>query len=113
MSRVLGEGPGRGLNDAGFTTPGGPHPPPQATPQRGPVRYSEQGPVGKSGATAEDRRQVGGGDEGTRTPDPRDANAVLFQLSYIPTGRGRALGRRPVAEFSRGSCRVPPTEPAQ
>jgi hypothetical protein len=26
-----------------------------------------------------------GGDEGTRTPDPRDANAVLFQLSYIPT----------------------------
>ena len=27
-----------------------------------------------------------GGDEGTRTPDPRDANAVLFQLSYIPTG---------------------------
>ena len=29
-----------------------------------------------------------GGDEGTRTPDPRDANAVLFQLSYIPTGDG-------------------------
>ena len=29
---------------------------------------------------------MGGGDEGTRTPDPRDANAVLFQLSYIPTG---------------------------
>ena len=28
-----------------------------------------------------------GGDEGTRTPDPRDANAVLSQLSYIPTGR--------------------------
>jgi hypothetical protein len=27
----------------------------------------------------------GGGDEGTRTPDPRDANAVLSQLSYIPT----------------------------
>ena len=26
-----------------------------------------------------------GGDEGTRTPDPRDANAVLSQLSYIPT----------------------------
>ena len=39
-----------------------------------------------------------GGDEGTRTPDPRDANAVLFQLSYIPTGstvaRGRRTGRR-------------------
>lgn len=30
-----------------------------------------------------------GGDEGTRTPDPRDANAVLSQLSYIPTGRRR------------------------
>ena len=29
-----------------------------------------------------------GGDEGTRTPDPCDANAVLSQLSYIPTGRG-------------------------
>ena len=31
-----------------------------------------------------------GGDEGTRTPDPRDANAVLFQLSYIPTGADEA-----------------------
>ena len=30
-----------------------------------------------------------GGDEGTRTPDPRDANAVLSQLSYIPTERSR------------------------
>ena len=29
--------------------------------------------------------QDNGGDEGTRTPDPRDANAVLSQLSYIPT----------------------------
>ena len=35
-----------------------------------------------------------GGDEGTRTPDPRDANAVLFQLSYIPKGRTVAHGRR-------------------
>ena len=34
------------------------------------------------------RRDDRGGDEGTRTPDPRDANAVLFQLSYIPTGPG-------------------------
>ncbi len=34
--------------------------------------------------------RCGGGDEGTRTPDPRDANAVLFQLSYIPT-RSRSL----------------------
>lgn len=32
------------------------------------------------------RSGSGGGDEGTRTPDPCDANAVLFQLSYIPTG---------------------------
>ena len=34
------------------------------------------------------RLEIGGGDggdEGTRTPDPRDANAVLSQLSYIPT----------------------------
>ena len=30
-----------------------------------------------------------GGDEGTRTPDLRDANAALSQLSYIPTGTGR------------------------
>ena len=29
-----------------------------------------------------------GGDEGTRTPDPRDANAVLSQLSYIPIRAG-------------------------
>ena len=37
------------------------------------------------------RAGKGGGDEGTRTPDPRDANAVLSQLSYIPTG-GRVYG---------------------
>ena len=40
---------------------------------------------------------MGGGDEGTRTPDPRDANAVLFQLSYIPTGSTVAEGAGPVA----------------
>ena len=40
-----------------------------------------------------------GGDEGTRTPDPRDANAVLFQLSYIPTD-GWRVGTEPVAECS-------------
>src|SRR5674476_760496 len=35
----------------------------------------------------------GGGDEGTRTPDHRDANAVLFRLSYITTrGRSHAFG---------------------
>ena len=32
-----------------------------------------------------------GGDEGTRTPDPRDANAVLSQLSYIPTAGGEYI----------------------
>src|ERR671912_1637252 len=31
-------------------------------------------------------RPTGGGDEGTRTPGLRDANAALSQLSYIPTG---------------------------
>ncbi len=30
-----------------------------------------------------------GGDEGTRTPDLCDANAALFQLSYIPGGMAR------------------------
>ena len=38
--------------------------------------------------------QDDGGDEGTRTPDPCDANAVLFQLSYIPMGRALAEGGR-------------------
>ncbi len=33
--------------------------------------------------------QDSGGDEGTRTPDPRDANAVLSQLSYIPTEQAK------------------------
>jgi hypothetical protein len=40
----------------------------------------------------------GGGDEGTRTPDPRDANAVLSQLSYIPTAGG---------EYNRGGLGFP------
>ena len=36
--------------------------------------------------TAEDgKRQCGGGDGGTRTPDPLNAIEVLSQLSYIPT----------------------------
>jgi hypothetical protein len=39
-----------------------------------------------------------GGDEGTRTPDPRDANAVLFQLSYIPTRASRSLAQDPLDE---------------
>src|SRR5678816_3320075 len=58
------------------------------------------------------RRWGSGGDEGTRTPDPRDANAVLSQLSYIPTdaiGRGAADRCQSVAEASP----VPPTGPAR
>ena len=47
---------------------------------------------------------MGGGDEGTRTPDLCDANAALSQLSYIPTVR------RPVATLGRRS--IPPA-PAQ
>ncbi len=37
-----------------------------------------------------DRQEGDGGDEGTRTPGLRDANAALSQLSYIPTGRSAA-----------------------
>jgi hypothetical protein len=46
-----------------------------------------------------------GGDEGTRTPDPRDANAVLFQLSYIPT---RSDGQSSTGPAERALlCRCP------
>ena len=46
---------------------------------------------------------VGGGDEGTRTPDPRDANAVLSQLSYIPNGPAQMAG----GEYSKGTGGFP------
>ncbi len=52
---------------------------------------AEHGPHASGRTDARMDRSVGsegGGDEGTRTPDPRDANAVLSQLSYIPTGGG-------------------------
>ena len=49
---------------------------------------------------AQHRTRRFGGDEGTRTPDPRDANAVLFQLSYIPTGgRAASADGGPVREW--------------
>ena len=52
----------------------------------------------------------GGGDEGTRTPDPRDANAVLFQLSYIPTGgRPSSVDGRPVRNGSTRALRARPS----
>ena len=49
----------------------------------------------------------GGGDEGTRTPDPCDANAVLFQLSYIPTDRSRHV--RGLGTGRNGSTGLPGT----
>ena len=45
-----------------------------------------------------------GGDEGTRTPDPRDANAVLFQLSYIPTAAGAARHRTGAECSTEAGC---------
>jgi drug/metabolite transporter (DMT)-like permease len=51
-----------------------------------------------------------GGDEGTRTPGLRDANAALFQLSYIPTG-AVARGRRPGAECTSIPRRADPSLP--
>ena len=39
--------------------------------------------------TARPFDRVGGGDEGTRTPDPLLAKEVLSQLSYIPVGDAR------------------------
>ena len=54
--------------------------------------------VGQRRQAPEFRRGWGGGDEGTRTPDPRDANAVLSQLSYIPTAS---------REYSKGTWGFP------
>ena len=56
-----------------------------------------------------DWREIGG-DEGTRTPGLRDANAALFQLSYIPTG-AVAPGRRPGAECTSIPRRAAPKAP--
>src|SRR3954449_7103646 len=50
-----------------------------------------------------------GGDEGTRTPDPRDANAVLSQLSYIPDRVSRPTeSGRPAGKCSTRHPRSPP-----
>ncbi len=58
-----------------------------------------------------DLRRVGG-DEGTRTPDPRDANAVLSQLSYIPT-RGRSLAQPSARGPNEHPTRAAPPEPVR
>ena len=73
---------------------------PSRTRRRGTVRI-EAGAHGAAGSTWD------GGDEGTRTPDPRDANAVLFRLSYIPTYQAclAASPRRP-ARGGAGPGRV-------
>jgi hypothetical protein len=55
-------------------------------------------PTSGSRRKAADVGRWGGGDEGTRTPDPRDANAVLSQLSYIPNGPAQMAG----GEYSKG-----------
>ena len=45
------------------------------------------------------------GDEGTRTPDPRLAKAVLSQLSYIPIRGGVGLtGFEPVTPALSAQC---------
>ena len=59
-------------------------------------------------------RSVSGGDEGTRTPDPRDANAVLSQLSYIPTRScfGGRLRAAPESTIRSASLQLPARRPA-
>ena len=45
-------------------------------------------------------RPTDGGDEGTRTPGLRDANAALSQLSYIPTGAAPDTSGGPAGKCS-------------
>ena len=47
-------------------------------------RPRHHGPTGSRRVGPSD----GGGDEGSRTPDLRIANATLYQLSYIPVVQG-------------------------
>jgi drug/metabolite transporter (DMT)-like permease len=82
-----------------------------------PVRWSERSPGSCPGSCPTQlvsgplSTKFGfGGDEGTRTPGLRDANAALFQLSYIPTG-AVARGRRPGAECTSIPRRADPSLP--
>src|SRR4051794_31008946 len=53
---------------------------------------SSSAPTGRGSHTCRSGA-VKGGSEGTRTPNPRLAKAVLCQLSYAPARRGGAGGR--------------------
>ena len=51
--------------------------------------------------TARSKSSVGG-DDGTRTHDPRLAKPVLFQLSYVPSTRPILAGYRGFSENDPG-----------
>ena len=70
--------------------------------ERGEERDAARHPTMVPQSAATDGK--GGGDEGTRTPDPRDANAVLSQLSYIPEAPRAALAGA-LASIPSGSIR--------
>ena len=65
----------------------------------------------RSPAVARHRRRAGG-DGGTRTPNPRLAKAVLYQLSYVPGGHGvaqrRSLRRGRLAPQAASALRSAP-----
>ena len=90
--------PGRPGDDGGFDFAHRQNPGQVAHPQTNGCRH-------RCGSGRLARR--GGGDEGTRTPDPRDANAVLFQLSYIPTRAMGSLAQHPAGGPLRESLAKP------